>query len=313
MKEKIYNQLIEVANIADKEKNPNLAKRILRTIIGENENAHSIDKIIFENYHRNFGVRVITSRWVHDNLCKIKDYADKQFKNFEPELNVYTHWNSSFESAPSIVSSCHKSLLMNKGAYNVVPLDNERMLEYSGVPHDVALKLENKLPFLTDVCRVHLLARTGGIWADATCYFHEPIPDIEYLLMDGHFFAFRELRLKGRISNWFLSSSCGAQTAQLMAAALVLFWREFDAPPHYHFFHDIFETIVLIDPDVSKEFSESKVLDRHTPHVLQKNLMSKFNDTWYSGMLNSSFVHKLTHKYDKTIDLNDLNISKILV
>jgi hypothetical protein len=90
---------------------------------------------------------------------------------------------------------------------------------------------------LSDVVRLSLLLRYGGVWADATTYCLRPLDDwLPPMLVSG-FFAFTNFEPDRMIASWFLAAEPGNRLLEIWQAYVVAYWRR-RARRHTHFwFH----------------------------------------------------------------------------
>jgi hypothetical protein len=94
------------------------------------------------------------------------------------EYPIWIFWYQGFENAPILVKTLLKNQIRLNGK-NVRAVDSKTLNEYIELPKWIEEKRERKVISLThysDIVRVSLLAKYGGIWLDATCYVSEKIP-----------------------------------------------------------------------------------------------------------------------------------------
>ena len=112
----------------------------------------------------------------HENQELLKsDYADC----------IWICWWQGLEQAPEIVKVCVESIKRNAGKHPVILITEENYREYVDIPQWVEEKKNKGIITRTnysDLLRLSLLAKHGGMWLDATLYCAKPIPD-EYFNM----------------------------------------------------------------------------------------------------------------------------------
>lgn len=90
------------------------------------------------------------------------------------EHNIFVFWWDGFESAPSIVKKCLKSVEDNYREFNVIRISKENYNEYTDIDPLVLKGFnEGKISVQTfsDILRFNLLKNNGGMWIDATIFF----------------------------------------------------------------------------------------------------------------------------------------------
>lgn len=73
---------------------------------------------------------------------------------------------------------------------------------------------------LSDLARLNLLARHGGVWVDATCYCMKPLDAWLPECLESGFFAFARPGRDRPMSSWFLASPADGYIPGVMWAAL---------------------------------------------------------------------------------------------
>ena len=106
---------------------------------------------------------------------------------------VWMYWHQGWDDAPPIVQACRNSWERLNPGYEVRALDRHSMFEHVDLPAGVGPDRDDlTLTKLSNVIRLRLLARHGGVWADATVLCAWPLDDwLPHRLGEG-FFAFKE-------------------------------------------------------------------------------------------------------------------------
>lgn len=121
-----------------------------------------------------------------------KKYSDilKQYSIYEEPQNTITSdcpiwifWGQGEDQMPSLVRCCYQSILKNAKEHPVHLITIKNYYEYVDIPNYIIEKFnEGKITWTTfsDIIRVSLLAKWGGLWLDATIYLTQPLPDSIY-------------------------------------------------------------------------------------------------------------------------------------
>jgi hypothetical protein len=139
--------------------------------------------------------------------------------------NIWIYWHQGEDAAPDIVKRCIASWRDRNPEWTVHVLDAGNVSEMSGL--DKALVTGRKdisLQFLSDLIRVALLTRHGGVWADATIYCARPLDKWLPERMHSGFFAFHGIR-RGRLlgSPFMAAAKANIIPAMLQSKLLELF------------------------------------------------------------------------------------------
>ena len=94
--------------------------------------------------------------------------------NLEVPKTIWLLWFQGWSEAPYLVNSVKKSWEKHNPGWNIKTLSNENIHKYIDVPY-----LDNiKSPAArSDVIRLSLLEKYGGVWADATMICMKPLND----------------------------------------------------------------------------------------------------------------------------------------
>ncbi|HCR4295815.1 TPA: capsular polysaccharide synthesis protein, partial [Enterococcus faecium] len=123
------------------------------------------------------------------DFLKTYDYSQNQIINQSksPYSNcIWVCWWQGLDQSPEIVKACVKSIKRNAGKHTVIILTEDNYRQYVDIPKWVEEKKNKGIITRTnysDLLRLSLLAKHGGLWLDATFYCTKPIPD-EYFDID---------------------------------------------------------------------------------------------------------------------------------
>ncbi|WP_165351986.1 capsular polysaccharide synthesis protein [Salipiger sp. IMCC34102] len=220
---------------------------------------------------------------------------------------VYSFWNSGAAHAPEIVRRCFEASRAQHGA-DLTLLDDHNLADFWDVPTGLPPQLVANKAWYSDVLRVGLLYRYGGVWLDATCY---PVTNLLDTFPDDRCVYFARPKAKALISNWALSAPAGNVIMSTMYAALLVYWAEEERPNlGYFMFHSIFEALAFAFEDFGREAQKAVVLKRSLPHFLQRSFHKKLSPEKISSLLDKAPVHKFTHKHQ--IPKPDTVLDKVL-
>ena len=131
-----------------------------------------------------------------------------------PPRTIWILWFQGWDRAPEIVSACRRSWEDLNPGWDVRALSNAELPHLLG--HDSPLRANAGAWFTpqahSDLVRIDLLARYGGVLVDATALCAKPLDDWLPDVMGSGFFAFDAPAPDRMISSWFLAFSrvrCG--------------------------------------------------------------------------------------------------------
>lgn len=121
---------------------------------------------------------------------------------------IWAMWLQGVLNAPYIVQRCLKSWEEKNLSWQLIVLDEKNVSEYLDL-NDITKKnsdLISKQAF-SDIVRINLLNKYGGVWVDATCLCLKPLDDWIYSYLQDGFFAFDRPGIDRPIASWFLASA----------------------------------------------------------------------------------------------------------
>lgn len=111
----------------------------------------------------------------------INKYKTMQETAISPTVQrIWICWLQGEEQAPFLVRKCIESVRKHAGNRPVVLLTENNYRDYVTFPGYIEEKIESGIiskTIFSDLLRVSLLEKFGGLWLDATVYSVRPIPD----------------------------------------------------------------------------------------------------------------------------------------
>ena len=107
------------------------------------------------------------------------DYSGLENDRLVPDdAPIWVLWYQGENKMPDIVKACYLSVLRNAHNHPVHLLTSENLDEYIEIPQFIKKKVENKnitLTHYSDIIRMGVLSKYGGIWIDSTVFVSKPI------------------------------------------------------------------------------------------------------------------------------------------
>lgn len=115
---------------------------------------------------------------------------------------IWFLWFQGLNSAPLVVQKCYRSWVKHNPEWTIIVLDEHNINQYVPLsPNDLTKQA------LSDIIRINLLAKRGGVWVDATCYCTKPLNSWIFDYTTQGFFAFNKPGPDRMISSWFMAST----------------------------------------------------------------------------------------------------------
>jgi hypothetical protein len=235
-------------------------------------------------YIKNEFINGIDSNYINtDNYC---------------EKNIWLFWSQGKDNMPEIVSICYESILRNRGEYSVVLLDRENYKKYISLEPEITRNFNNgniTLTHFSDILRVKLLNKYGGIWLDATDFLVKELnikEDIQFIscaITNGEKYISR-----GRWSVFFMGTNCIHYPLFYYLEQLYsLYYRNYDLVIDYYMFDYFIKLIYEIDQDVRNALNQ---IEKTDIYWLQSKLDEPFSYKEWNSKLKANTIFKLSYK-----------------
>ena len=160
---------------------------------------------------------------------------------------VWMLWLQGWDAAPPVARAARASWERVSG-WEVRALDATTLAEH--LPRaevEVILSGGKETESTSNLVRLGLLHRHGGVWADATTICARPLDDWLPEAAGSGFFAFAAPGGDRALSNWFLASSPGHRIVEQWRAASLGYWAGREARHVYFWCHGLFGQLLDLD------------------------------------------------------------------
>ena len=219
----------------------------------------------------------------------------------EPE-RAFTIWFQGEDNAPELVRACFRSMRRNL-SQEVVVLDEKSLFDWITLPDYIIEKWRAgkiRHAHFSDICRVELLYRHGGLWLDATDYVLAPVPR---QILDADFFMFMSgSKIRGSYSfvqNCFIRARKGDPMLGIWRAAIWKYWENEDSVINYFTHHLIFNLLTEIHPGVRRRFAQMPRIEQDPTHTLWEFYRDRpYDREFYDDLASKAFFQKTNFKCD---------------
>ena len=175
---------------------------------------------------------------------------------------VWMYWHDWAE-APEIAHQSVLSWRLRNPGWTVRTLDRDsvRALIAPDVLHKINT-LDIRVQHRSDLIRMELLGRHGGVWADATSFCSWPLDDWLPGYMQEGFFAFSRgsATPERPVANWFLAGVPGSALLQQLRQRIWQYWQGRQEADSYFWFHGLFAGLLATDTDFRDRWNRIPVL-----------------------------------------------------
>ena len=235
-------------------------------------------------------------------------YINEKYQNIKLEHRasnkVWVCWFQGLENAPELVNRCYKSLKDNLTDREIILITSENMSNYVKFPKFILEKWEKGYithTHMTDLLRLELLIRYGGMWIDSTVLCtskREEIPDYYF---NSDLFIYQSLK-PGRdgqaqlISSWLMSARTNNKILMMTRYLCYEYWKKNNSMVDYFLLHDFMS--IALENNI-EEWKNIIPRDNATPHILLLRLFDQYNTEMWYAIKNQTPFHKLTYNFDE--------------
>ena len=128
---------------------------------------------------------------------------------------VWMYWHQGWSAAPAVARRCADTWRSRNPDWDIELLDGASEVAADLLSPVVQQEAEAALPARADLLRLALLARHGGVWADATLWCARPLDDwIDSAARPSGFFAYDQPTADRPMDTWFLAAASGNYVAR---------------------------------------------------------------------------------------------------
>jgi len=202
---------------------------------------------------------------------------------------IWMYWDKGVEQAPHLVRKCVRSIVDNNPTWDVAVLSNASLSQYLS-PMEYLASVEMSVQARSDVIRIALLHKYGGVWADSTVFCSIPLDSwLPFLAGDAGFFAFRYKHWKrGQtdgtpVSSWFLYADNSSSFIHAWIQEIHRFWAQAALRGQkkkkimipYFWVHNCLARVLSLDRQLYKIYEENLVLESPLCHWFQAALIPR--------------------------------------
>lgn len=226
------------------------------------------------------------------------------------DYQIYFCWLQGEEHLPPLVRCCYNSLRQNAGRYKVCFIDEQNFSNYVDIaPHIMDKFRAGKISrtHFSDILRVNLLERHGGLWLDSTILVTEPLENHKDF-WEMPYFTQRFYREKSLQNNFAHHVTFGRWASFIQGTAIRhsplfafgkeffdTYWRDFDELIDYLLIDFMMALAYDNIPAVTKIF-DAVPINNTGIYFIQSHLSDSYAAYPFDKILKDTFLHKLSWK-----------------
>lgn len=276
----------------------------------------TLKKIVFKNimllsrYRLNLYQKFIYKFCVNFSKDIIEECnVEKNNGNIEDDINIiWTMWLQGIEKAPKLVKSCvysqKKYAKLKK--YKYIILNEDNISRYLEIPDYIIKKLkDNKISYtqFSDIVRVGVLRKYGGIWLDSTIFVTTDF-DEEFYKLDFYTnkkSSYKDMNKrnisKGRWTGFFVKTKKENILFEFAWRFFISYWKEYNSLIDFYLIDYVFCIAYEKFETVRKQIDD--VPDNNQKiYELNRNLNNECDMQELKSILKMSHIFKLSYKQE---------------
>ena len=248
----------------------------------------------------------IIVEYLSKKYCYIVDAINE--KEINPSFNyqkcIWTAWFQGESDAPEIIHLTISSMRNNSNGHRVIVLSNDNIDSYINIPDVIRQKVDEgviSLAHYSDIVRMMVLAKYGGVWLDATMFLSKPIDEKAFTDL---FFSVGRIAPESKfVSNnkWIVGIIGGCKNSKyilMISKMLLAYWTEHNVCIDYFVFDYLIAALYYYDNGF-----KSLVDSIHRVKGYSFNLKSICNQPYDQDIIdcvlnkNDRYPEYLTYKY----------------
>ncbi|HET1877675.1 TPA: capsular polysaccharide synthesis protein [Streptococcus pneumoniae] len=219
---------------------------------------------------------------------------------------VWICWFQGEEHAPELIKTCIQSMRNQLQGREIIVLTEKNISDYTEIPDYIIEKYKKgwiSRAHYSDILRIDLLCRHGGLWVDATVLNTGG----DFSNLEVPLFVYKSLNLSRKdsqaiaASSWLISSYSNHPILLYTRKLLWAYWRRKNSLCNYFLFHICF---TIATERYLIEWSAVPTFNNHSPHILHFELNEQFSEKRWEQLKHISAFHKLNHHIDYSSGVN---------
>ena len=233
-----------------------------------------------------------------------RKYADI-LENTSPEKKdrknsnvVWSCWLQGIDAAPEIVKRCMHTQKNWMRDWKYIVIDRNNYHSYIDIPNYIIEKWESgkiSNAHFSDLIRLELLIKYGGIWMDSTIFLSDRIPD--YIKNSDLFLYTNDNSFDTRrnLENWFIKAKSNSQFLTYIRDVLYEYWKRENKCQEYFIWNLFAYYAAKKYPD---ELREMPCIPHNVCYLLNRSLESEYSFERMRTIYSITPIHKLSYKFD---------------
>lgn len=217
---------------------------------------------------------------------------------------IWSAWLQGLDNAPEMVNVCLESHQKHLPGYEFRVLDMDNYRQWVELPEWVEEKYARGMipaALFSDVLRVAVLKRYGGVWMDAsvlcTGFDNQQLQKQWTEVENSRFAVFRYYRKGDRypsgLSNWFIAATPDNIVLTSVYDMLTAYWRDYDCTIDYYMMHLFISCALKAFPEMERGMPK---LNSRYSFFLGDALSRTYSQEAWQELVDHVAIHKLNYR-----------------
>jgi len=236
----------------------------------------------------------------YNNVTDIPTENERGLSTPKP-YPIWVVWLQGEENMPETVKICRDSLLKNADGHKVNLITESNYAEFVDIPEYIYEKYKKGIispAHFSDVLRVCLLSKFGGLWVDATIYVSEKLPSFDtFSFWTGKWTDGCDYAKERKWTSFLLYCLPDSPFACFIKECFFKYCGENRKFVSY-FLIDIFISLAYDEINIVKDLMNRVPATQRGMSDLYAMLNSEYNEEEYKALCKEICFHKLSYKDD---------------
>lgn len=257
-------------------------------------------------------------QYLLDKYKETKDIED--LKEAPKERKIWIMWWQGEENAPILIRKCIESTRRNANGAEVIVITEKNYMDWVDIPNYIIEKHKKGIisfAQLSDIMRIHLIAKHGGLWLDATIWTSQPIPDDIFKMR--FFTPHTKLRKTPFVQNdrmhcFIMAGLPGSKIIEYEREFQDTYWKENNVIIDYYLLDYSLMLAYYNIPDIKNEI-DSLSYTSDTLYGLVEEMNKQYDKETVNRLLGENIFSKLNRyiKYKEETKGKDTTYKKLIV
>lgn len=229
-------------------------------------------------------------------------------------------WWQGVDALPDILKLCYASHLKffsEKDNYRYVLITKDNYRQYVEVPETIEEKLHAGIISFThfsDLLRVLLLEKYGGVWFDITLLLTKPFDNTVFernyysANLSGYYIAPNNLGQYITNYQWtgffFATKMAHSALFVFLKNVLIKYWEQYNYPIDYFMLNLFIRLACIKNLEINDSIKKIPLNNRHL-YDMQPLMNHSFDESLFNGLSEGTYIYKLTQKQEYFLHNNN--------